>query len=509
MTAGRTSRLLAGLILASLLVAACSLPGIAGPPSYTIKAPFPTTIGLYPGSFVRQLGIDVGSVTKVQNQGDHVLVSMKIDKSYKLAKDAHALLVGDSVLGERYVQFIPAYVGGDAMAAGTTLAPDHVQTPVETDTVLRSLNTVLRGINPADVKQFTTNLATLLDGEGTKLNQLIGNASGTVSLLADKSNQIGQLTTTLAQLSGQLRTRDQALATLIRDYDLLSGTLAADRSQLDGTITQLTNVTTSATGLLAPNLAPIQKDVADLTTVGRTLDRNLSAIDIGLTYTPRLFIAAQNAYDPQRNWLPLNTQSAPDKTSAILAGSIRDALSSLCRRLAAKNPATAPALAPCSNPASGFFDPIVGLLPTALQQIQNPSPPKAAAVKPAGAATAVPAARASIPTASTPVASTPAAASGQPADAIQAFAAGIAAIPGLTPEQRRALAASAPMTTAAASAAPAPAAGPGAAAVAALGASPRGSVVVPVTPVGPRPALRAAHPRHHGLFGRVLSWLGL
>ena len=485
----RPLRAFAGLVVICLLAAACSVGGVGSPATYMVKAPFPTTIGLYPGSFVRQLGIDVGSVTKVQNQGDHVVVSMKIDNRYRLARDANALLVGDSALGERYVQFVPAYTGGAALAPGTTIAADHVRTPVETDTVLRSLDTVLNGINPVDVRQFTVNLATLLDGQGTKLNELIGNAAGTVSLLADKSNDLGRLTTTLAQLSSQLRTRDHALAMLIRDYDLLSGTLAADRSQLDGTITQLTNVTTSATGLLVPNLAPIKQDVADLTTVGRTLDRNLPAVDIGLTYTPRLFDAAKNAYDPQHNWLPLNTQSAPDKTTAILGGSIRDALSSLCRRLAARNPATAPALAACGNPDSGFFDPIVGLLPNALNQISNPSPPKGSSVKPAGVGAAVPAS--------------------PPADATQAFAAGISAIPGLTPAQRQSLTGMQPPGGAALVASPDTE--PGSAAVAALAASPRGQVPsgAGTGAVPPRPELHAAPTRHRSLFSRLLSWLGL
>lgn len=480
----------ATLLIAPVVAGACSVGGAGRPSTYTIKAPFPTTIGLYPGSYVRQLGIDVGSITKVQNEGDHVLVSMKIGRKYRLARDAKALLVGDSVLGERYVQFEPAYVGGDPLPAGTTLAPDHVETPVETDAVLRSLNTVLGAINPADVKEFTTNLATLLDGQGTKLNELIGNASGTVSLLADKSNELGQLTTTLAQLSGQLRTRDQALATLIRNYDLLSGTLAADRTQIDGTITQLTNVTTSATGLLAPNLAPLKDDVAALTTVGRTLDRNLAAVDIGLTYTPRLFTAAGRAYDPQHNWLPLNSQANPDKTTAILGGSIRDTLSSLCRRLAAKNPTLAPGLAACGNPASGFFDPVVGLLPGVLQQLNNPSPPPGlphadgASVRAAG-------------TSATPAA--------PPVDATSAFAKGIAAIPGLTDEQRRSLATTPTPTAVVTQEGPI-----GARAVAALASSPRGTVTTgdPAAVLGPRPALRPAPAPHPSLLTRVIRWLG-
>ncbi|GAC1593327.1 MAG: hypothetical protein NVS3B21_14250 [Acidimicrobiales bacterium] len=482
---------IAALLCTTLVAGACSVGGAGRPSTYTINAPFPTTIGLYPGSYVRQLGIDVGSITRVRNEGDHVLVSMKIAKKYRLARDAKALLVGDSVLGERYVQFEPAYVGGDPLPAGTTLAPDHVKTPVETDAVLRSLNTVLGAINPSDVKEFTTNLATLLDGQGTKLNELIGNASGTVSLLADKSNELGQLTTTLAQLSGQLRTRDQALATLIRNYDLLSGTLAADRNQIDGTITQLTNVTTSATGLLAPNLAPLKDDVAALTTVGRTLDRNLAAVDIGLTYTPRLFTAAGRAYDPQHNWLPLNSQANPDKTTAILGGSIRDTLSSLCRRLAAKNPSLAPGLTACGNPASGFFDPVVGLLPGVLQQLNNPSPPPG------------------LPHADGPgvrAAGTGATSVAPPADASSAFAKGIAAIPGLTDDQRLSLASS-PMPSAAA----APEGPIGARAVAALASSARGSVPTddPAVVLGPRPAVRPATAPHASLLTRLLGWLGV
>jgi len=479
-------RLPAVLVAATLTAAACQVAGLGTTPSYQVVGEFPSTIGLYPGSFVRQLGIDVGSVSKVVDVGDHVQVTMKINKSAKLAPAARAVLVADSVLGERFVQFVPAWTGGPSMAPGTVIPESRVTVPVETDTVLRSLNTVLRGINPTDVRQFTVNLAAVLQGNGAKLNQLIANAAGTVSLLANKSQDLGRLTTTLAQLSTQLGTRDQALATLITDYDLLSQTLAGDRSQLDGVITQLTNLTTQATGLLAPNLGPIKTDVADLTTIGQTLDRNITAVDIGLQYAPRLFSAAQRAYDPLHNWLPLNTQASLGVTSAVLAGDVRDALASVCRRLGAKNPALAPVVAACGNPASTFFNPVLGLIPT----VVNPLP-GAGATQPAPPPPTTQARTAAV---------TPEVPAAQPPDATTAFAEGLAAIPGLTPAERQALS-SAPQPVA-----PAPAPGPpGAAAVAALAASPRGT-----TPggLGPRPALNAAPVHHRGLLARITGWLG-
>lgn len=480
------------LLMAATLAGACGFGSIGAPAAYQVRAEFPSTIGLYPGSFVRQLGIDVGTVSAVANQADHVLVTMRIRRPTRLSARADAILVGNSVLGERYVQFEPAYTGGPPMAAGTTLPESRVTVPVETDTVLRSLDTVLRGIDPTDVKQFTVNLATVLRGQGAKLNQLIGNAAGTVTLLADKSQDLGRLTTTLAQLTSQLGTRDRALASLITDYDLLSQTLAGDRGQIDAVITQLTDVTTQATGLLAPNLGPIRSDVADLATVGRTLDRNLGALNVGLQYAPRLFTAAGRAYDPLHNWLPLVDQAAPGLTTAVLGANVRDALASICRRLAARNPTLAPTLAACGNPASGFFDPVIGLLPSLLAKLPG-----------AGAASA------------------PA-----PADATAAFADGIEAIPGLTPAQRRALLAqprqagatspeaASPKTVSGPGAAATPSGTssgpPGAAAVAALEATPRGSVpAAGGAGLGPPPTLRSAPaPRHRGLLVRFADWVG-
>jgi phospholipid/cholesterol/gamma-HCH transport system substrate-binding protein len=484
----RRRLVLSGLLVVTTLAAsACQVLGVGTPPHYDIQAEFPSTVGLYPGSFVRQLGINIGSVSDVVNRGDHVLVTMKINKGDRLAANADAILVGDSVLGERYVQFQPAYTGGATLPANTVLPQSRVTVPVETDTVLRSLNTVLRGISPTDVTQFTINLAAVLQGNGAKLNQLISNAAGTVSLLANKSQDLGQLTTTLANLSAQLGTRDQALATLIANYDLLSQTLAADRGQIDGVITQLSNVTTQATSLLAPNLGPIKNDVADLTTIGQTLDRNLPAIDTALTYAPRLFAAAQKAYDPLHNWLPLNAQTPAGETTAVLAGNVRDALASVCRRLAAKNPALAAALSTCGNPASSFFNPILGLIPTIVGAVPGlgpvqPAPTATAAVAPAAAATAT-----SAPS---------------PADATTAFARGIAAIPGLSTGARQALS-ERPGQAAAVASAPATVEGPpGAAAVAALAATPRrvGAAAAPARP---------AHRHHHrGLLHRFAHWVG-
>jgi len=458
-------------VVLAMLVASCSVITGQGP-SYTVKADFSSTTGLFPGSFVRELGIDVGTVTKVVNQGDHVQVTMSVRNKFALKPDAQAVLVADSILGERYVQFTPAWLGGPRLADGSVVPIDRTVVPVETDQVLRSLERVLTTVDPKNVAQLVDNLAAIVDKQGPKLNQLLTNASGTLSLVADKSVDLGQLTDSLASLTGALRTRSAALTSLIRDYATVSQIIADDRQAIDGTVTQLTDATGQAAGLLSTNIGGLKDDISVLTTAGQTLDRNIDSLDVGLANTPLLFGAAKNAYDPGHNWLPLNSQSSPSTASAVIAARIRDSLAGVCRRMAKKQPALANQLAACGNPNSGFFDPILNAIPGVISGLPGQT-------KPAGAA--------SVRTAS--------AAGGL--TAVEVFARGLAAIPGLGALAQSQLAA-------------APSAGPSPGAVSTPSAGPSDPSSFDAGQfLSPRPAMPdAPRPHRGGLVHRVLDWLG-
>ena len=83
MTRRRTSLLV--LAMAGLLaLPGCSVLGRGGD-SYEVDAEFTRAIGVYPGSPVRQLGIEVGQITDVQNDGDVVRVSMQIEDDAELS----------------------------------------------------------------------------------------------------------------------------------------------------------------------------------------------------------------------------------------------------------------------------------------------------------------------------------------------------------------------------------------------------------------------------------------
>ena len=303
---------------------------------YRLTANFTQGIGLYPGSPVRVLGIDVGKIIDVTNRGNLVRIDMDLNKGTRLPADVKAAIVPVSLLGERYIQFGPVYTGGPQLAQGALIPLSHTRVPVEIDELLRGLKDFFGGITPQNAHDLVSNLATVIDGEGLQLNQLINNAAGTLQVLADKGNDLGQLVDSLAQLTTTLRTHTDAIVQLVRNYDTVSGVLAQNKAALDETVTQLTRVATELADLITRHQDPLKQDVGVLTTAGRTLDRNIASLDTTLSSTVRLFEAAGRAYDPQRNMLPLSTQGAPDVTGEVGAARLRDRLSGVCRRLAAK-----------------------------------------------------------------------------------------------------------------------------------------------------------------------------
>jgi phospholipid/cholesterol/gamma-HCH transport system substrate-binding protein len=349
-----------------------------GAPTYSINVVYSSAPGLFTGAAVDVLGVKVGTVTGVQNVGDKVDVTLAVDQGTQIPSTAFASLVAPQLLGSPDVDLNPGYTGGPTLSPGSTIPQDHTAVPVSTDELLKELQHTLNAINPHAVGNLVTNLATDLDGQGANLNKLIASAAGTVQLLATKGNDLGQLNGTLAQLTGTLDTDTSQIEQLVQQYDTVSTTVAQHSGQLNDAITQLAGASSGLVSLLVPNLQPLEADVGTVTTVGRTLDRNLSSVDEILQNGNNLFQGAARAYDPNYNWLNLNLAAAPGVTGAYIAGLLRDRLAGICRRIVANHStglsaAVLATLSQCGNPSSGFFDPLLNDIPTILNTLSGGS----------------------------------------------------------------------------------------------------------------------------------------
>jgi phospholipid/cholesterol/gamma-HCH transport system substrate-binding protein len=362
------------VLVSAVVVAVLAAGAVVGevvtrsPAPTVVRAVFASADGVFAGNTVEELGVPIGTVRSVRNVGDAVVVTMAVDHDRPVPADATASLVSPQLLGEPSVELAPGYTGGARLADGGTIPLARTSVPVSTDRLLKDLQSFLSQVDPHATGTLLGNLAADLAGQGAGLHALLGNAAGTLQLLASKGDNLGQLDGTLAQITGTLRSRTAVITSLIQNYDTVSAVLASHGPELGKAVTDLATATAQLSALLTPNLQPIESDVAGIARVGRTVSRNLSSVDQLLSSAVLLFAAAERSYDPAHNWLNLNNQLAPGLTVSDVAGLLRDRLAGVCRRIAAHHasgltPTQLSTLQTCGNPASGFFDPLLGLFP--------------------------------------------------------------------------------------------------------------------------------------------------
>jgi phospholipid/cholesterol/gamma-HCH transport system substrate-binding protein len=364
-----------------LALPACSVVGFGGSAgTYPVKAEFTRAIGVYPGSPVRQLGIEVGHITDVENTGDTVTVSMRVEEGTELPADAFATIVPVTALGERYIQVGPVYEQGPQLEPGTTIPLARTSVPFEIDELLEGLESYLGAIEPENARGLVSNLAAIVDGQGEEINELIASASDTIGILADKGDELGAMVDSLAELSETLGGRTETIQELVTSYEAVSGVLADNDLAVNRFILDLNDAAVQVRDLLATHDGPLRDDVGELTQVGRTLQRNLGRLRTLFTETPRLFAAAERGYDSERNVLRLNNQDEPGTTTDLYRSRLRDRLAGLCRRLivlfTGTPTGTALAASGCADTESDFWHDLFTAVPGPPEGGEEPHPPE-------------------------------------------------------------------------------------------------------------------------------------
>ena len=304
----------------ALLLTGCGLLGGNG--DYTVTAELSRSYNLFPGSPVRVVGIDVGTIADVQvpEGGQTVQVTMRIDGDVDLPQDATATVVPEALLGERYIQ-LPAYEDGDRLEDGDVIPLERTEVPAEFDEVLESLNQFVGGLDEDEVARFVSNFAETFDGQGEQLGRTIDQAHEAIGVLKDNDEELVALVSRLADLNATLATRDQQLGAIIRDFDTLATSLVDDRQDIDAALGGLVRVTRELAELLETNRETLEQDIGTLTRVGRTAQRNLDYVSIGVLHSAELFRHAERVIERDRNMIPLQNQTGeliPQLTESIV-----------------------------------------------------------------------------------------------------------------------------------------------------------------------------------------------
>ncbi|MCH9735974.1 MAG: MCE family protein [Actinomycetia bacterium] len=254
-----------------------SLPGVegVGPGSYTIQAQMPDVDNVEQNSRVRVADVNVGTVTKVERQGWHALVTMTLGSDVVLPANATAKVGQTSLLGSQHIE----------LAAPTNTPPqgrlkDGALIPLAsagafptTEQALSAVALLLNGGGLGNVHDVTAALSIAFTDRENDLRSLIEQLDIAVGHLDDQTDDIIATSESLDSLVGQIAEQkpvvDRALETIpdalsvLRDQrDMLSEALV----QL-GTFSALAadsvNQTKEALVQELKDLGPVLQSLAD------------------------------------------------------------------------------------------------------------------------------------------------------------------------------------------------------------------------------------------------------
>jgi len=219
----------AGAVLA-LMLAGCGwrglnslpLPGTEGrgAGSYTIHAQLPDVNNLQPNSRVRVGDVTVGTVTKIERQGWHALLTITLNPDVHLPANATAALGQTSLLGSLHVELAPP-VGVAAQGTlheGSLIKLASASTYPSTDQTLAALSVLLNGGGISQIQDITHALSTAFTGRAKDLRTLISQLDEFAGKLNGQTGDIIGATDSLNNLVGQFAEQqpvvDKALTTV-------------------------------------------------------------------------------------------------------------------------------------------------------------------------------------------------------------------------------------------------------------------------------------------------------
>ncbi|ORV34839.1 mammalian cell entry protein [Mycolicibacterium confluentis] len=205
------------------------MPGTqgGGDGSYLVQAQLPDIGTIEPNSRVRVGDVNVGTITKIERQGWHALVTIRLNGDVELPANTTATVGQTSLLGSLHVELAPPtnVPPEGRLREGSLIPLDAGSSYPSTDQTLAALSLLLNGGGVGQIQDITAALATAFAGRESDLRSLIeqvdlfvgrlNTQTGDIIAASDSfNNLVGQLADQKPILDNAMRTIPDALAVL-------------------------------------------------------------------------------------------------------------------------------------------------------------------------------------------------------------------------------------------------------------------------------------------------------
>lgn len=240
----------------------------------TYTATFKDVTGLASGQEVRIAGVRVGEVKSIGVAKDrvHANVTFRVLRTSVLTHGTRATIKYRNLVGERYIALTQDVGGATPLKDGATLGLDRTQSALDLTVLFNGFKPLFAALSPQDVNELSSNIISVLQGEGGNINSLLAKTASLTSTLAERDEVIGRTISNLNAVLGTVDEHDAALKSLIDQLQRFISGLAADRETIGASLTNINSLTAETADLLKVTRPSIKADITNL----RALSTNLN-----------------------------------------------------------------------------------------------------------------------------------------------------------------------------------------------------------------------------------------
>ncbi|MFD6104557.1 MCE family protein [Nocardia salmonicida] len=278
--------------------------------STKITADFENIAGMYEGNEIMVLGLAVGKVDKIVPKGTYVEVHMTIDSGVKIPKDAIAAIISPSIVTDRHIEVSPPFTGGETLKSGDHLPKARTRTPVELDTMIKTIDQFAAALKPEPGQEGLGPLSgrvlyPVLNGNGQKIRETLDALSGALKVGVDNKDAISNIIIKLNELTTMLADNDQSVRDFSDRVTAMSGLLADQAPGLQATLDQLNQFLNNTSTTFAGHQEELAASLTGLTTVTNQLRANSGAMVEIVDVVPLLMQNIDGAINKEKGFVRL------------------------------------------------------------------------------------------------------------------------------------------------------------------------------------------------------------
>lgn len=248
-------------------------PG-TGPGSYSIYVQMPDTLALNTNSRVRVADVFVGTVRSINLNNWVATLTLSLDKSVKLPRNATAKIGQTSLLGSQHVELArPPSPSPELLKDGDTIPLKNSSAYPTTEQTLASLAMILRGGGIPNLEAVQNEVYNIVNGRADQIRAFLGKLDTFTARLDEQRHDITRAIDSTNRLLAYVGSRSDVLDRVLTEFPPLLKHFADKQDLLINAVDATGRLSQVANQYLSASRSDLHQDLLSLQCPLRELGR--------------------------------------------------------------------------------------------------------------------------------------------------------------------------------------------------------------------------------------------